>query len=159
MTGDASAPPNDGPVPSDDAPPHPGHRRRTVAIVLAALAVLLVASLVTYQRAGRTRRASEALLRATLDRLVTAQEGFFYDSARYAPSVGALPGFAVPSGVNLEITMPAPRSWSATATHASLAGRHCVVWVGTPPPALPEAAREPKNETRPLCFEDARGER
>ena len=124
-------------------------------LVAAGVFLALVVASVLYYRSGRNRRQREALLRSTLDRLVTAQEGFYYDSARYATTLRALRAFRVPAGARVQLAPPMSHSWSATATHNLLAGRHCVVWVGTPPTSLPDAARVPENETKPLCFDDA----
>jgi hypothetical protein len=117
-----------------------------IIIVLGALALLL------HRRGGSERRRYESLLKDTLDRLVTAQEGFYYDSSHYARSLGALPTLKLPRGVHVEITAT-PRSWWGTATHDRLVGRRCVVWVVTPPPSLPEDLRALENETKPLCFD------
>jgi hypothetical protein len=67
-------------------------------------------------------------------------------------SLRPLPGMSVPAQIRLRITTPNSKSWWASATHVDLPGRHCVVWVGTAPTSLPDAARGPENETKPLCF-------
>ena len=123
-------------------------------VVAGVLLALVVGSALSY-RSGRNRRQREALLKATLDRLVTAQEGFYYDSARYATTLRALSAFTVPSGARVQLAPPMSHSWSAVATHTLLAGRHCVVWVGTPPTSLSDDARLPEMETKPLCFDNA----
>ena len=130
-------------------------RRAIVLLVAASVVIALVVASVLYYQSGSNRRQREALLKATLDRLVTAQEGYYYDSARYATTLRALPAFTVPSGANVQLAPPLSHSWSAVATHTLLAGRFCVVWVGTPPTSLPDAARVPENETKPLCFDNA----
>lgn len=130
--------------------------RRTFVLLAAGGVVLaLVLALFLYHRSARARRQQEALLKSTLDKLVTAQEGFYYDSARYVTSLRSLGALTVPSGVRVQLAPPIPRSWSAVATHSLLPGRHCVVWVGSPPTSLPDDARAPENETKPLCFDDA----
>lgn len=134
--------------------------RRTILLLAgAAVVALAVLGLLLSYRSGRGRRDREALLRNTLDKLVTAQEGFYYDSARYVSALRSLPSFSVPAGVQLQLAPPVPRSWSAVARHSLLPGRYCVVWVGTPPTTLPDAARVPENETRPLCFDDGHASR
>ena len=136
-------------------PRGPTSSRRTIGLlVVAGLVVAAALAFLLFYRSGRARRQHEATLKATLDKLVTAQEGFYYDSSRYVSSLRSLPAFSVPQGVQLQLATPVPRSWSAVARHTSLSGRHCVVWVGTPPTSLPDAARVPENETRPLCFDD-----
>lgn len=127
----------------------------------AAVAVPLIAILVlTLQyRAARARRAYQSLMEQSLDRVVTAQEGFFYDSARYASSLRQLPGLRLPATVHAQIVSATPKTWWGVATHDNLPGRRCAVWVGTPPPVLPSSARTPDNETKPLCFDDSAARR
>jgi hypothetical protein len=87
---------------------------------------------------------------------VTAQEGFYYDSTRYTPSLQALPTVRLPDGVHVQIFSPDRRSWWGVATHDRLPARECIVWVGVPPSAAPAEARAPEDETKPLCFDSSR---
>jgi hypothetical protein len=107
-------------------------------------------------RAGGERRRYEASLRSALDRLVTAQEGFYYDSTRYTASLRSLPSVRLPEGVHVEIFSTDRRSWWGVATHDRLPSKRCIVWVGAPPSAVPAEARAPEDETKPLCFAAAR---
>src|ERR1041385_5605965 len=122
-------------------------------VVLAAIAIVLLVALfaVIRYRAGSERRRYEATLRSTLDRLVTAQEGFFYDSTRYTPSLRSLPTVRLPDGVHVEIFSADRQSWWGLATHDRLPDRRCIVWVGTAPAMVPAEARAPEDETKPLC--------
>lgn len=151
-----------GVTPAAPAPP-PRHRQRSRFlspryIVGAAIVLVLLIALVALirYRAGGERRRYEASLRSALDRVVTAQEGFYYDSTRYTPSLRALPTVHLPDGVHVEIFSPDPRSWWGLATHDRLPERRCIVWVGAPPPVAPAEARAPEDETKPLCFDAAR---
>ena len=145
--------------PTTAAAPAPERKSRAMQMTLAGIAgVLLIAAIVllVYDRSGRERRHYEALASETLDKLVTAQEGFFYDSAHYARSLQSLPTFQPPPGVRVSIVVAdTAHSWSGTATHDALSRRRCVVWVGRAPTTLPETARAPENETKPLCFDVA----
>jgi hypothetical protein len=149
--------------PTPEAAPAPERGFRVMQVVLATIAGLLVVAalaLLLYYRSGRERRHYEALVSETLDKLVTAQEGFFYDSAHYARSLPSLRTFQPPPGVRVSVAVAdTAHSWSGTATHDALSGGQCVVWVGRAPTTLPEAARAPENETKPLCFDVAPGAR
>jgi hypothetical protein len=135
-------------------PPRGGFSRRGIVMLVAGGVFLaLVVASVLYYRSGTNRRQQEVLLKATLDHLVTAQEGFYYDSARYATTLRALKAFTVPAGARVQLAPPMSHSWSATATHPMLKDHVCVVWVGTPPTSLPDDVRRPENETKPLCFD------
>jgi len=144
------------------APP-PQNRQRSrflsprFIIGLAIGLVLLIAlvALIRY-RAGGERRRYEASVRSALDRLVTAQEGFYYDSTRYTPSLRSLPTVHLPEGVHVEIFSTGRQSWWGLATHDRLPSRRCIVWVGAPPSIAPPEARAPEDETKPLCFDAAR---
>jgi len=131
--------------------------QRYLVAVAAAAVVIAVLAVVLHYRGGSQRRSYEKMLRDSLDRLVTAQEGFYYDSSKYTASLSALPTVRVPPEVHLRLfNTPDRRSWWGVATHDHLAARHCVVWVGTPPASIPREARAPEDETRPFCFDDAR---
>jgi len=127
---------------------------RNAAIAGVALVVLVAIVIATRYHGGNERRRYEAMLATSLDRIVTAQEGFFYDSTRYVASLKALPTVTLPQGVHVILYNPDRRSWWGVATHDRLPDHHCVVWVGTPPRSLPSEARAPENETKPLCFDD-----
>jgi len=127
---------------------------RNVAIGIGALALLVVVAVALRYRGGNQRRRYEGLLTTSLDKIVTAEEGFYYDSTRYVASLRALPTVTLPSGVHVTLYSPDRRSWWGVATHDRLPTHHCVVWVGTAPASLPSEARAPENETKPLCFDD-----
>lgn len=142
-------------------PPRTRQRSRYLSsryVIGAAVGIVLLIALVALIRycGGRERRRYEASLRSALDGLVTAQEGFYYDSTRYTPSLRSLPTFRPPEGVHVEIFSSDQRSWWGLATHDRLPDRRCIVWVGTPPSNAPAEARAPEDETKPLCFDAAR---
>src|SRR5690349_14383054 len=142
-------------------PPRDEPRARFLSrryVIAAALAIVLVIALIAVirYRAGSERRRYEASLRAALDRLVTAQEGFYYDSTRYTASLRSLPTVHLPDGVHVEIFSSDRQSWWGLATHDRLPERRCIVWVGTPPSIAPAEARAPEDETKPLCFDAAK---
>jgi hypothetical protein len=127
---------------------------RNIAIGIGALVLLVVVVVALRYRGGNQRRRYESLLTTSLDRIVTAEEGFYYDSTRYVASLRALPTVTLPAGVHVTLYSPDRRSWWGVATHDRLPTHHCVVWVGTAPASLPSQARAPENETKPLCFDD-----
>jgi hypothetical protein len=126
----------------------------TMAIGAAALVLLVVAITAIRYQSGGSRRRYESVLTTSLDRIVTAQEGFYYDSTKYVTSVRALPTVHLPPGVHVTLYAPDRRSWWGVATHDRLPAHHCVVWVGKAPSSIPVEARAPENETKPFCFDD-----
>ncbi|HKW48767.1 MAG TPA: hypothetical protein VJN70_15060 [Gemmatimonadaceae bacterium] len=150
--------------PADGAPaPTPKQRmwleslltRRNAAIGAAAFVVVLAVIAAVRYRSGSDRRNYESLLTSSLDHIVTAQEGFYYDSTKYVTSLSSLPTVHLPPAVHVTLYAPDRRSWWAVATHDRLPAHHCIVWVGKAPTSIPVAARAPENETKPLCFDDS----
>ena len=128
--------------------------RTNVAIGAAALVLVLLLVAAMRYHSGSNRRQYESALTASLDRIVTAQEGFYYDSTKYVTSLQALPTVHLPPGVRVTLYSVDRRSWWGVATHDRLPAHHCVVWVGKAPTSIPAEARAPENETKPQCFED-----
>jgi len=128
--------------------------RRNFAIAAAFVVLLIVVIAAVRYKSGSDRRRYESLLTSSLDNIVTAQEGFYYDSTRYVASLRALPTVHLPPGVHVTLYTPDRRSWWGIATHDRLPAHRCVVWVGRAPSSLPAEVRAPENETRPFCFDD-----
>lgn len=128
--------------------------RRNMLIGTGVLLVLFGVLAAVRYHSGSNRRRYESVLATSLDRIVTAQEGFYYDSTKYVASLRALPSVHLPPGVHVTLYAPDRRSWWGIATHDGLPAHHCVVWVGKPPSSIPVEARAPENETRPVCFDD-----
>src|SRR5438105_14618336 len=62
---------------------------RNVLIGVAALIVLIAILMAGRYRSGSARRGYESLLTTSLDKIVTAEEGLYYDSTRYVASLRA----------------------------------------------------------------------
>ena len=121
---------------------------RNLAIGAAAFGALIVVMIVLHYHSGSQRRQYETLLTTTLDKIVTAEEGFYYDSTRYVASVRALPTIQLPAGVRVTLFSPDRRSWWGIATHDKLPAHRCIVWVGKPPASLPLEATSLKTPSR-----------
>ena len=153
-TGFIDRAPADASVPREPARRPPIFTTRNVGIAAAAIFVIIAIAVALHYYNDSQRRRYDTVLKASLDKIVTAQEGYYYDSTRYVGSLRALPTVRLPQGVHVQIFNPDRRSWWGLATHDRMAGRHCVVWVGTAPTSLPVEARAPENETKPLCFDE-----
>ena len=104
------------PAPNEPRRPRFDPKQYLVGAALVAVLIAIILILVRY-RSGADQRRYEAVLRTSLDRLVTAQEGFYYDSTRYTASLRALPSIQLPAGVHVQIFNPERRSWWGLATH------------------------------------------
>jgi hypothetical protein len=88
------------------------------------------------------------LLRQQLTLLVEAQDRARENSGEYARQFGqglrAL-AFSPPAGVTIALEHANPVGWVATAQHASLAGKNCVIWVGMVRPERRPVTRHDQN--------------
>jgi Tfp pilus assembly protein PilE len=108
-------------------------------MVVAIVGVVAVLAAAIPWLARRTAKADVAAVRADLQELVTAQEGWFYERAAYAPSIEALKVTAS-EGVRLTIVEGTAAGWSATAV-GSVGGRAvCAVYFGAARPVPPATA-------------------
>jgi len=109
--------------------------------VLAAIAIPKFAN--TKSQAYRTAMKSD------LRNLVTAQEAFFADSAKYTNLIDSTHlKFQASTGVTITPAsiVAGAGYWSATATHTQLPGEQCSIAFNTPNPTVPTAA-----EGEPAC--------
>ncbi|HEY3287218.1 MAG TPA: hypothetical protein VGJ96_08875 [Gemmatimonadaceae bacterium] len=110
------------------------------------------------QPAAPTGPSPLVTLRSTLRQLVTSQEAYFADHGTYATDLAALKaaGFRSPTKATLTLLESKATGWSASATHAGVAGATCVIWVGRPSDVKPpKTAREGRagREGEPTCDE------
>lgn len=108
--------------------------------------------------AAVARRDVMLSMRTMLRLATTAQEQYFANHATYTNQVDVLrSGFTASwdAAVRVGIVFAGPRAWSGVATHPSLPGRSCVIFVGDTSelPSLPRTAggRSPEEEGMPVC--------
>lgn len=130
-------------------------RYRVVATVLVAMASQVADSQesgpdsarapVTSSVTARDSSMYVAMMKSDLSNLVAAQDYYRSTRSNYASNVEDL-SYKVTVGVNLPQIVANADSWSATITHARLAGVMCAVAVGTVNPLSETVA-----EGRPFC--------
>lgn len=113
--------------------------------VLAIPAIGVIAAIAIPKFANTKQKAYVAAMKADLRNLVTAEEAFHADSARYTSDVASLsfrpmPGVSTPS-----ITADKDR-WSATLTHSQVPGVVCGIAVNADNPIDATA-----KEREPAC--------
>jgi predicted alternative tryptophan synthase beta-subunit len=85
-------------------------------------------------------------MKSDLRNLVTAEEAFFADSAKYTATVSQLK-FNRSTGVNAPSIAIGAGYWTATNTHAQLAGATCGIAMNTTNPTVSTAG-----EGEPACI-------
>jgi type II secretion system protein G len=101
-----------------------------VVVIIGILAAIAIPKFVNTKE-----KTYVAQMKSDLRNLATAQEAFFYDSAKYTTSMAALNNFAASSGVTITVAT-SPGGWNATAVHAQTP-RKCYLFAGNGPPIGP----------------------
>lgn len=119
-----------------------------VAKAFAALVGLLtlLAFIIDPSPHAPKEKAYVATMKADLRNLVTAQEGFFAESLRYAAALDST-AYQTSPGVSVFIQLRGDSAWSATATHVYVVGGSCRISVSFDgQPTATEA-----NDGEPVC--------
>jgi type II secretory pathway pseudopilin PulG len=105
--------------------------RLAESLVWVAVLGLLAVAAVVQVGASRQRR-SVSVMREELMRFAVAQESYLYDAGIYAPDITALEvrGFALGTGVGVEVREATADGWAAVATHEDTP-RRCYLYVRT----------------------------
>lgn len=113
---------------------HHATRQRGGFTLIELLVVIMIIGILATIGVNRFWSAKDQGLRATLQadlkNMATQQEDHFDRQLVYAGSVADLTGFTPSNGVTLVITNAAAGGWAATATHVSLAGVQCGLFMG-----------------------------
>jgi prepilin-type N-terminal cleavage/methylation domain-containing protein len=108
----------------------------TLIELLAVIVIIGILATIGVNRFWTAKdRALRAAVQADLKNVAAQQEAHFGTAMTYAGSTAALANFAASNGVDLVINSATPGGWAATATHASLAGIQCGLFVGDAPAA------------------------
>jgi hypothetical protein len=96
-------------------------------------------------------KAYVAAMKSDLRNVVTAQEMYFADSARYTDDLSVL-RFTPSTGVTVRIFAASDSSWFAQSGHRNLHGT-CAIYVGAVVPRPLAEVRSPGAEGEPYCSE------
>ena len=126
------------------APSRPGgtqvmSRRGFTLIELLIVVVIigLLAAIAIPKFSNTKEKAYVAAMKSDLRNLATAEEAFFYDSAKYTTSFALMGNFLSSAGVVLVINEATPAGWSATTTSLYAPGRQCALFSGAATPVAP----------------------
>jgi prepilin-type N-terminal cleavage/methylation domain-containing protein len=116
-----------------------------IELLIVVVIIGILAAIAIPKFANTKSKAYVTAMKSDLRNLVSAQESFFSDSARYTSSLSSL-GFKQSSGTKAPVISTFSGAWLATNQHTQLAGVTCGISVNTPNPTVSTAG-----EGEPIC--------
>ena len=104
-----------------------------IELVVVVVIIGLLATIAIPKFTNTKEKAHIAAMKSDLRNLATAEEAFFYDSAKYTVNFAQMSGYTPTQGVTITINEATPKGWSATAISVSTP-RACYVFSGTAVP-------------------------
>jgi type IV pilus assembly protein PilA len=120
-----------------------------IELLIVVVIIGILAAIAIPKFASTKEKAYVTAMKSDLRNMMTAQESYFSDYAKYASTTGELKGFAQTTNVNVGGVDAGFAGWYATATHNSLgsSGVKCEIAVGD----KVSKATPPLNEGEPRC--------
>jgi type IV pilus assembly protein PilA len=117
-----------------------------IELLIVVVIIGILAAIAIPKFANTKSKAYIAAMKSDLRNLVTAEESFFSDSAKYA-TVGATGmQFRASTGVGTPDVVPFAGAWLATNTHSQLTNFSCGIGVNTTNPLVGSAG-----DGEPVC--------
>ena len=104
-----------------------------IELLMVVVIIGLLAAIAIPKFSNTKEKAYVAAMKTDLRNLATAEEAFFYDSAKYSLSFAQMNGFVPTGGVTITVNEATAKGWSATAISVNTA-RQCYVFSGTAVP-------------------------
>lgn len=104
-----------------------------IELLMVVVIIGLLAAIAIPKFTNTKEKAYIAAMKTDLRNLATAEEAFFYDSAKYSVNFAQMNNFAPTVGVALTVNEATAKGWSATAISVNTA-RRCYVFSGTAVP-------------------------
>src|SRR5438874_1643506 len=108
-----------------------------IELLIVVVIIGLLAAIAIPKFSNTKEKAYVAAMKSDLRNLATAEEAFFYDSAKYTTSFAMMGNFLASAGVVLVINEATPAGWSATTTSLYAPGRQCALFSGGATPVAP----------------------
>jgi len=108
-----------------------------IELLIVVVIIGLLASIAIPKFSNTKEKAYVGAMKSDLRNLATAEEAFFYDSAKYSTNFSLMNNFTPTTGVVLTIASATASGWSASATNANAPGRQCALFSGTGPAVAP----------------------
>src|SRR5216117_3354222 len=109
---------------------HPD-RALIVVVIIGLLATIAIPKF-----SNTKEKAYVGAMKSDLRNLATAEEAFFYDSAKYTTNFALMNNFNPSAGVTMVLNATTS-GWSASTTTAFAPGRQCALFSGTAAPVAP----------------------
>ena len=116
-----------------------------IELLIVVVIIGILAAIAIPKFANTKSKAYITAMKSDLRNLVTAEEAFFSDSAKYTGTLTQLK-FNVSTGVNAPNIAAGAGYWTATNTHTQLPGQTCGIGINTSNPLVTTAA-----EGEPAC--------
>ena len=116
-----------------------------IELLIVVVIIGILAAMAIPKFSNTKDKAYITAMKSDLRNMVTSEEGFFYDSARYSSSLTEL-NVKQSTGVNTPTIATGAGYWTATVTHSQLAGHTCGISVNTTNPIVSTAA-----DGEPIC--------
>ena len=116
-----------------------------IELLIVVVIIGILAAIAIPKFANTKSKAYVTAMKSDLRNLVSSQESFFSDSAKYTTSLTAL-NFKQSSGVNAPTITTYAGAWMATNSHTQLSGTVCGIGVNTTNPRISTAG-----EGEPAC--------
>jgi type IV pilus assembly protein PilA len=104
-----------------------------IEVLVVAVIIGLLAAIAIPKFTNTKEKAYIAAMKTDLRNLATAEEAFFYDSAKYSVSFVQMNGYVPTIGVSVTVNEATAKGWSATAISVNTP-RRCYVFSGTAVP-------------------------
>lgn len=104
-----------------------------IELLIVVVIVGILAAVAIPKFSNTKEKAYIAAMKTDLRNLATAEEAFFYDSAKYTVSFVQMNGYTPTVGVAVTVNEATAKGWSATAVSVNTA-RRCYVFSGTAAP-------------------------
>lgn len=119
----------------------------TLVELLVVIVIIGILAAIAVPKFGATKeKAYVAAMKSDLRNLVTAEESFYADSAKYATYDTSRIKFRTSTGVNNPTILVGTGYWSATNTHPQMPSFSCGVAVNTQNPLVTTAG-----QGEPVC--------
>jgi type IV pilus assembly protein PilA len=106
-----------------------------IELLIVVVIIGILAAIAIPKFANTKGKAYVTAMKSDLRNLVTAQEGFFFDSSKYSTSIASI-NFKQSTGVNVPVITVGPGYWSATVSHSQLPSSVCGIGVNTTNPIV-----------------------